>query len=321
MSDDATKKRFEKLINKLNGEPDTLSTGKIKVFDKENDLNNQYTYMDTDGNPTRNSTPLNDKDVKDVKNAIDILSLELEEERSYLSYSTRDSIYGPRKKFKVNESPIEERFITDRYREDLMMAVETLNKHVGFINSDINKKMRALAEKKDELEPSKQSSETLLSYPLAGGFSGEFEAIKNIHKIERNVSEMTGGANTWAPFFSPAASSRATTFRKFANTYIKELKVKGQALAGTDKKIIFNAIDKLEKDERSLYSQLELLKKYTALVDKHKDTQDVAIRKQLEENSVEEFVGKYMKTLRKTNRRADKLWVVMESIGTQLHPQ
>ena len=157
---------------------------------------------------------------------------------------------------------------------------------------------------------------------MSGGASiiGSFEAMRNVHDLEKQTINMIGGGSKWAPALAPEATSRSTTFRKVLNTLTKRLQQNNKTLDSDDKAALTDAIDELEKKERAAYTKLAYLKKYSALVQKHKDTKDEKIKEALKSKKLEDFVGEYMHTLKRVERKSSKLWAAMGSLVVQAGP-
>ena len=157
---------------------------------------------------------------------------------------------------------------------------------------------------------------------MEGGasFLGEFEAVKNTHALEKQVIEMIGGGSKWAPALAPEATSRSKTFRQLLNKLVQRLASNGKDLNTDDKDALTSAIDDLEKREREAYVKLAHLKKYSALVQTHKNTSNEEIKEALETDNIEDFVAKYMHTLKRVERKSSKLWAALGGLFVQAHP-
>ena len=186
--------------------------------------------------------------------------------------------------------------------------------------SVLNKRLRKYVMKANKITP--PSALITEGMPSMGGgsFEGEFEAIKNIHSLEKQVINMIGGGSQWAPALAPAATSRSNTFRQLLKRLVKDLASNGKSLDAKDQKVLDTAIDSLEDQERSAYAKLEYLKKYSDLVQKHKNTEDKTIKAALGKENIEEFVTKYMHTLKRVERKSSKLWGAMGALITQAGP-
>ena len=194
-------------------------------------------------------------------------------------------------------------------------AVNFLNAHPSILND----KLRSMLHKKEKSH-SGASYDMLPSMSGGASFIGEFEALKNIHSLEKQTIDMIGGGSKWAPALSPEATSRSSTFRKVLASLTQRLKSNGKELAAADQTTLTDAIDGLEKKEREAYTKLAYLKKYTALYQKHKNTDDAEIKKALENKKMEDFVGDYMHTLKRVERKSSKLWAAMGSLVVQAGP-
>ena len=144
--------------------------------------------------------------------------------------------------------------------------------------------------------------------------------MRNVHDLEKQTIDMIGGGSKWAPALAPEATSRSTTFRKVLNTLTKRLEQNNKTLDSEDKEALTNAINQLEDKERAAYTKLAYLKKYSALVQKHKDTKDEKIKEALKSKKLEDFVGEYMHTLKRVERKSSKLWAAMGALVVQAGP-
>lgn len=195
-------------------------------------------------------------------------------------------------------------------------AVNELNSRPAVLNKHLRKHLA----KAQGVSTSSTSITAGLDAMTGGSFQGEFEAIKNVHALEKQTIDMIGGGSKWAPALAPEATSRSKTFRQLLNRLVKDLAANGKALDGMDKATLESAIDALEKHERSAYTKLAYLKKYSALVQKHKDTDDKAIEKALKTKNIEDFVTEYMHTLKRVDRKSSKLWGAMGALVAQAGP-
>ena len=198
----------------------------------------------------------------------------------------------------------------------LTAAVNLLNKRPSVINPSLRKAI------KNATGHGSSDDRTGELSTMEGGasFLGDFEAVKNTHALEKQVIEMIGGGSKWAPALAPEATSRSKTFRQLLNKLVQRLASNGKDLNTDDKKALTGAIDELEKKEREAYVKLAHLKKYSALVQTHKNTSDDAIKKALNDDNIEDFVAKYMHTLKRVERKSSKLWAALGGLFVQAHP-
>jgi len=205
---------------------------------------------------------------------------------------------------------------TDETDKTLTAAVNLLNKRPSVINPSLRKAI------KNATGHGSSDDRTGELSTMEGGasFLGDFEAVKNTHALEKQVIEMIGGGSKWAPALAPEATSRSKTFRQLLNKLVQRLASNGKDLNTDDKKALTGAIDELEKKEREAYVKLAHLKKYSALVQTHKNTSDDAIKKALNDDNIEDFVAKYMHTLKRVERKSSKLWAALGGLFVQAHP-
>ena len=206
--------------------------------------------------------------------------------------------------------------IIDDTDGSLTAAVVLLNARPSVINPSLRKAI------KNATGHGSSDDRTGELSTMEGGasFLGDFEAVKNTHALEKQVIEMIGGGSKWAPALAPEATSRSKTFRQLLNKLVQRLASNGKDLNTDDKKALTGAIDELEKKEREAYVKLAHLKKYSALVQTHKNTSDDAIKKALNDDNIEDFVAKYMHTLKRVERKSSKLWAALGGLFVQAHP-
>lgn len=207
-------------------------------------------------------------------------------------------------------------FTTTSTDSTLTAAVNFLNERPSVSNPSLRKAMKKAAGHGS----SDDRTDELPSMEGGASFLGEFEAVKNTHDFEKQTIEMIGGGSKWAPALAPEATSRSKTFRQLLNRLVQRLAANGKALNDSDKDALGTAIDSLEEKEREASVKLAYLKKYSDLVQTHKNTSDEAIKKALKEDTVEDFVAKYMHTLKRVERKSSKLWGALGALVIQAGP-
>ena len=198
--------------------------------------------------------------------------------------------------------------------DDLNKANIRLIKAVKAINdvpSILNERLRNIVpDKLAKLKSNRTALKTVhyTSSLNGGSFAGEFEAIKNTYALEKQTMNMIGGANGWAPALAPEATSKATKLKKLLEKIISRLAYNGKTLDNKDEVALRGAIESLERHERRASTQIEQLKQYSVLVEKYKNTDDQVIKTAIDEMDIEDFVQKYMKTLKKADSKSSKLF-------------
>ena len=244
-----------------------------------------------------------DTDNTAVDTAIAAVTAGLEADPQTVTVKVVNGPYGSVREFET----------TDAYYN---AAVALLNERPSVSNPGLKKAIK----KATGHGSSDDKTDELPAMEGGASFLGEFEAVKNTHALEKQVIEMIGGGSKWAPALAPEATSRSKTFRQLLTKLVQRLASNGKALNNDDEVALTKAIDDLEKKERQAYVKLAHLKKYSALVQTHKNTSNEAIKKALEEENIEDFVAKYMHTLKRVERKSSKLWGALGGLFIQAGP-